>query len=149
MIESVQYNAALAITGVIHGTSREKLYQELDFESLHDRRWFRKLCFYYTIRHNMCPLYLTEILPIMQTRSHSLRSNRPSVPNFRSERFRSTFPPLVLLIGTNLIQIYKILLHLKFLNERYLFLFVLGQLGYIQSARSKRIKITTSTGPFA
>ena len=40
MIESVQYNAALAITGSIHGTSHEKLYQELGFESLHVRRWF-------------------------------------------------------------------------------------------------------------
>ena len=29
MIESVQYNAALAITGAIHGSSRDKLYQEL------------------------------------------------------------------------------------------------------------------------
>ena len=49
MIESVQYNAALANTGAIHGSSRDKLYQELGFESLHDRRWFRKLCFYYKI----------------------------------------------------------------------------------------------------
>ena len=32
-IESVQYNAALAITGAITGTSKEKLYQELGFES--------------------------------------------------------------------------------------------------------------------
>ena len=31
-IESVQYNAALAITGAIRGTSREKFYQELGFE---------------------------------------------------------------------------------------------------------------------
>ena len=46
MIESVQYNVALAITGAIHGSSRDKFYQELGFESLHDRRWFRKLCFY-------------------------------------------------------------------------------------------------------
>ena len=61
MIESVQYNAALAITGAIHGSSRDKLYQELGFESLHDRRWFRKLCFYYKIWHNMCPLYLTDL----------------------------------------------------------------------------------------
>ena len=38
MIETVQYNAALAITGAIPGTSREKLYKELGFESLHDRR---------------------------------------------------------------------------------------------------------------
>ena len=29
MIDSVQYNAALAITGAIHGSSREKLYQDL------------------------------------------------------------------------------------------------------------------------
>ena len=28
-IESVQYNAALAITGTIQGTSREKVYKEL------------------------------------------------------------------------------------------------------------------------
>ena len=28
-IESIQYNAALAVTGAIKGTSREKLYQEL------------------------------------------------------------------------------------------------------------------------
>ena len=33
-IESVQYNAALATTGAIRGTSKEKLYQELSFESL-------------------------------------------------------------------------------------------------------------------
>ena len=29
IIESVQYNATLAITGAIHGSSGEKLYQEL------------------------------------------------------------------------------------------------------------------------
>ena len=46
MIESVQYNAALAITGAIRGSSREKLYQELGFDSLRDRRWHRKLYFY-------------------------------------------------------------------------------------------------------
>ena len=33
-IESVQYNAALAITGAIRGASKEKLFQELGFESL-------------------------------------------------------------------------------------------------------------------
>ena len=39
MIESVQYNAALAITGAIRGSSGENFYQELGFESLRDRRW--------------------------------------------------------------------------------------------------------------
>ena len=37
-IESVQYNAALAITGAIQGTSREKLYKELVLETLKSRR---------------------------------------------------------------------------------------------------------------
>ena len=37
-IESIQYNAVLAITGSIRVTSTEKLYQELGLESLKDRR---------------------------------------------------------------------------------------------------------------
>ena len=37
-IESIQYNAAIAITYAIRGTSSEKLYQELGLESLRSRR---------------------------------------------------------------------------------------------------------------
>ena len=48
-LESIQYNAALAITGAIRGSSREKLYQELGLESLKQRRWFRKLCYFFKI----------------------------------------------------------------------------------------------------
>ena len=33
-LESIQYNAQLAITGVIRGTSKEMFYQELGLESL-------------------------------------------------------------------------------------------------------------------
>ena len=33
-LESIQYNVCLAITGAIRGTSKEKLYQELELESL-------------------------------------------------------------------------------------------------------------------
>ena len=46
-IESIQYNACLAIRGAIRGTSREKIYQELGLESLQFRRWYRKLCLFY------------------------------------------------------------------------------------------------------
>ena len=45
-LESIQYNAALAITGAIRASSKEKLYQELGLESLKQRRWFRKLCYF-------------------------------------------------------------------------------------------------------
>ena len=41
-IESIQYNAALAITGAITETSREKLYQKLGLESLKDTKWLRR-----------------------------------------------------------------------------------------------------------
>ena len=44
-LESLQYNAALAITGAISGTSKEKLDNELGLESLQNRRWYRKLSF--------------------------------------------------------------------------------------------------------
>ena len=37
-IESLRYNAALAIAGTIQGSSKEKLYQEFDFEYLSSRR---------------------------------------------------------------------------------------------------------------
>ena len=37
-IESIQCNAALAITGAIRGSPREKLFQELGLEHLHQRR---------------------------------------------------------------------------------------------------------------
>ena len=37
-LESVRYNAALAITGAIRGTSQTKLYVELGLESLNERR---------------------------------------------------------------------------------------------------------------
>ena len=38
-LETIQYNAALAITSAMRGTSREKLYQELGLESLQKHRW--------------------------------------------------------------------------------------------------------------
>ena len=46
-LESIQYNVVLALTGLIRGSSREKLYQELYVESLQLRRWYRKLCCFY------------------------------------------------------------------------------------------------------
>ena len=53
-IESLQYNAALAITDAIRGTSREKIYQELGLESLQQRRWYRKLCLFFKVYKNQC-----------------------------------------------------------------------------------------------
>ena len=35
----IYYNACLALTGAIRGTSKEKVYRELGLESLQIRRW--------------------------------------------------------------------------------------------------------------
>ena len=63
-VESIQYQACLAITGAIQGTSREKLYNELGLESLLDRRWCRKLCAFYSIINSDKPKYLFDTTPI-------------------------------------------------------------------------------------
>ena len=62
-MESIQYNAALAITGAVRGTSREKLYQELGLESLRKRRCYRKLWYFFKIFKGQSLEYLFKILP--------------------------------------------------------------------------------------
>ena len=49
LVDSIQYNAALAITSAIRGTSKEKLYDELGLEILEKGRWCRKLCCFFKI----------------------------------------------------------------------------------------------------
>ena len=70
-IESVQYNAALAITGAIRGISKGKLYQELGFESLTDRRWFKRLCYLKKILNAKRPACQPDLIPPFQRSSHN------------------------------------------------------------------------------
>ena len=62
-IEQVQYRAALAITGTWKGSSRNKLYNELGWESLSYRRWMRRLILMYKIHRNMTPSFFKYNLP--------------------------------------------------------------------------------------
>ena len=66
-MESIQYNACLAITGAIRDTSREKIYKELGLESLQLRRWYRKLCLFYKVFNNEDPKYLFHLIPVRCT----------------------------------------------------------------------------------
>ena len=59
------YNALLAITGAITGTSKEKLYQELGFKSLQYRCWFCELCTFYKVSKNQSFRYLLK--PLLTT----------------------------------------------------------------------------------
>ena len=62
-VEKVQYQAGLAITGAWQGSSRSKLYEELGWESLSDRRWCRRILQIHKIVNNKTPFYLKNKLP--------------------------------------------------------------------------------------
>ena len=63
ILESIQYNAWLALSRTIRGSSREKLYQELGLESLQRRRWYRKLSLFYKIFKERKPVYFFNLTP--------------------------------------------------------------------------------------
>ena len=54
-LEQVQYSAALAVTGAWRGTSRQRLYEELGWESLYHRRWYRRLCHFFSLIKSKSP----------------------------------------------------------------------------------------------
>ena len=59
----MRYNAALAITEAIKGSSREKLYQELGLEYLYRGSWARRLCLLYKVLSTGQPSYIYDPLP--------------------------------------------------------------------------------------
>ena len=92
-IKSIQYNAAIAVTGEIRGTSSEKFYQELRLESLRSRRWLRKLCFFYKIYKNKSPSYLHDLISgrVKFYSTQSSQINNISNIKTRSNFFRNSF----------------------------------------------------------
>ena len=92
-IESIQYNAALAITGAIKGSSRECLYRELGLESLRDRRWYRRLVSFYNINSGNSPDYLKSLIPENQYSYNEARSILFKNFRTRSDYFKNSFFP--------------------------------------------------------
>ena len=92
-METIQYNAALAITGAIRDSSREKLYQELGLETLQQWLWYRKLCcFYKNIK-----IIVSEV-PLLNYRIHNMsyrtrQCNKILAINVKHDFFKNTFFP--------------------------------------------------------
>ena len=101
-MESIQYNAELAIRGAIRGSSMEKLYQELGLESLQQRRWYRKLCNFFKITKNKSPKYLFNYIPTV--RSTYRTRNVDNIPQFnvRQTFFRNSYFPSIVTEWNNL-----------------------------------------------
>ena len=84
LIESVQYKAALIVSRCWQGTSRVKLYEELGWESLSDRRWARRLTIFYKINSGHAPLYLSDHTPKRNGISLNLRNRTVNTPFIRT-----------------------------------------------------------------
>ena len=91
-LESVQYKVALAITSAIKGSSRENIYQELGFEALKSRRWYKCLSCMFNIMNDKAPYYLKNIIPKCH-QSTRLRNNRLPTYHCRRECFKNSFVP--------------------------------------------------------
>ena len=86
-----QYNACLAITSAIRGTSTEKIYQELGLKSLKSRRSFRKLCHFYKIFNDKSPSYLFSLIPNFNRVHNTRLSNNIPPMKVRHDYFKSSF----------------------------------------------------------
>ena len=89
-LESVQYSAARAIRGIWKGTSRDKLYTKLGWESLNCRKWSTCLTLVYKIINNLTPAYTKDPIPPLP-QSHYILRNQDVVGYIRTrtETFRS------------------------------------------------------------
>ena len=94
-LESIQYKAALAITGAIQGTSRHKIYKELGLESLKARRWYKRLTCMFKIMNEQAPNYLINLIP---KRNQTIRTRNSHTPiiHCRTDCFKYSFFPSTL-----------------------------------------------------
>ena len=93
-LERTQYQAALAVSGAWKGTNRDKIYEELGWETLDQRRMFRRLTQFYKIMNGLTPEYLKYPIPSRRGHLFGHRSTNVlrSIP-CRTERYLKTFYP--------------------------------------------------------
>ena len=122
--KSVLYNACLATTGAIRGTSSEKIYQELRLQSLKSRCWFRKLCHFYTMLNEKSPSYLFNFIPNLNRVRETRHSNNVPAIHARQNYFNNSFLPSTISEGSNL--------NCKIRNSRSLSIFLENLLNFMR-----------------
>lgn len=100
LLESVQLEAARIITGLRSGTSHNKLYLELGWETLSARRLKHKQIMMYKITHGLSPQYLQDISnPFINNHNnnpYSLRHTRIfNPPICRTNNYFDSFFPFM------------------------------------------------------
>ena len=93
-VERTQYQAALAITGTWQGTNRSKLYVELGWETLPDRRWCRRIIHVHKIEKYKTPSYLRDKLPPHRRPLYRFNnSNTFQEIRCKTSRYKNSFFP--------------------------------------------------------
>lgn len=75
-LEKIQLECARIVTGATKLVSLEKLYREVGWEPLYERRQKHKLYLFYKMRNNLSPTYLSDLVPetFQELTSYSLRN---------------------------------------------------------------------------
>ena len=84
-LESIQYEAAMAMNCAWKGNNTDKLLEELGWETLGNRRWHRRLCL---IVNNQAPEYLCDYVPDENRNKYQFRhENVFRYENSSSQRY--------------------------------------------------------------
>ena len=62
-LESIQYSAVLVVTGAWRETNTDRLWEEVVWEILCYRKWYRRLCHFYKLRNDQRPYNLYSEIP--------------------------------------------------------------------------------------
>ena len=138
-LESTQYLAARVVSGTWKGTNTSKLYEELGWESLSDRRWFHRLLQFYKIFNNISSPYLKSIIPTPRTLLYGQRRENVlyELP-CRTSRYQNSFFPDATKSWNNI--------GLEIRNIEQLSLFKKTLLSFIRPARKSFYNIRNPAG---
>ena len=92
-LERTQYRASLAVSGDWKGTNRNKIYEELGWETLDQRSRFRRLVQFYKIMNDETPDYLKILIPSLQGQFGYRSTNIIETTFCRTDRYLKSFFP--------------------------------------------------------
>ena len=87
-LESIQIDAARIVTGVTKLCSIQKLYEEVGWDTLQERRRKHKLILFYKMVNNLSPDYLSSLVPPLVGENNPY--NVRNAHNFRTIEARTT-----------------------------------------------------------
>ena len=103
-LEKIQHEAARIVSGLTRSVSLDRLYKEISWSSLSERRTYQKLLLAYKIKTHQTPGYLSDLFPnMLESVPYNLRNPFDfTVINRRTELFSKSFVPSAISLWNNL-----------------------------------------------